>query len=73
MIVFTFLSLVVFQTIFHTFPSLSELADDEWIPPWKFERLVDFVHSSVLPLRNTSQALSQLQPGDWIQQDKGTV
>ncbi|XP_035257004.1 probable methyltransferase TARBP1 [Anguilla anguilla] len=58
------------ETIFHTFPSLSELADDEWIPPWKFERLVDFAHSSVLPLRNPTQDLSQLQPGDWIQQDK---
>ncbi|XP_061083449.1 probable methyltransferase TARBP1 [Conger conger] len=58
------------ETIFHTFPSLSELADDEWIPPWKFERLVDFSQSSVLPLRNPNQDLSQLQPGDWVQQDK---
>ncbi|KAJ8359784.1 hypothetical protein SKAU_G00163090 [Synaphobranchus kaupii] len=58
------------ETIFHIFPSLSELADDEWIPPWKFERLVNFAQSSVLPLRNPSQGLSQLQPGDWIQQDK---
>ncbi|KAJ8248276.1 hypothetical protein GJAV_G00240270 [Gymnothorax javanicus] len=58
------------ETIFHTFPSLSELADDEWIPPWKFERLVDFALSSTLPLYNTQQDLSRLPPGDWIQQDK---
>ncbi|XP_036402731.1 probable methyltransferase TARBP1 [Megalops cyprinoides] len=59
------------ETIFHTFPSLSELADDEWIPPWKFERLVEFPLSSALPLQNPGKDLSQLQPGDWIQQDKG--
>ncbi|KAG9344455.1 hypothetical protein JZ751_011125 [Albula glossodonta] len=59
------------ETVFQTLPSLSELADDEWVPPWKFEQLVEFSHSSVLPLRNTSRELSQLQPGDWIQKDKG--
>uniref|UniRef100_A0A8C9QTU9 tRNA (guanosine(18)-2'-O)-methyltransferase TARBP1 n=1 Tax=Scleropages formosus TaxID=113540 RepID=A0A8C9QTU9_SCLFO len=59
------------ETIFYTFPSLSELADDEWIPVWKFERLVEFPQNSVLPLRNPRQDLSQLHPGDWVQQDKG--
>ncbi|KAJ8385489.1 hypothetical protein AAFF_G00185850 [Aldrovandia affinis] len=59
------------ETIFHTFPSLSELVDDEWIPPWKFERLVEFTHSSGPPLRNAGRDLSQVHPGDWIQQDKG--
>ncbi|XP_029110149.1 probable methyltransferase TARBP1 isoform X2 [Scleropages formosus] len=58
------------ETIFYTFPSLSELADDEWIPVWKFERLVEFPQNSVLPLRNPRQDLSQLHPGDWVQQDK---
>ncbi|CAJ1067470.1 probable methyltransferase TARBP1 [Xyrichtys novacula] len=59
------------ETIFYTFPSLSEVADDEWIPTRKFEELKGFPNSSPLSLRNPSPDLSQLQPGDWIQQDKG--
>uniref|UniRef100_A0AAQ4PDT1 tRNA (guanosine(18)-2'-O)-methyltransferase TARBP1 n=1 Tax=Gasterosteus aculeatus aculeatus TaxID=481459 RepID=A0AAQ4PDT1_GASAC len=59
------------ETIFYTFPSLSEMADEEWIPPWKFEKLLCFSESPSFPLRNPSPDLSQLQPGDWIQQDKG--
>ncbi|XP_037388864.1 probable methyltransferase TARBP1 [Pygocentrus nattereri] len=59
------------ETIFHTFPSLSELADDEWVPVWKFEKLVDF-HSS-FPLRNPSRELRELQPGDWVQQDRAEL
>ncbi|CAB1343892.1 unnamed protein product, partial [Coregonus sp. 'balchen'] len=58
-------------TIFYTFPSLSEVCEDEWILPWKFEKLVDFSQSASLPLRNPVPDLSQIQPGDWIQQDKG--
>ncbi|XP_062257587.1 probable methyltransferase TARBP1 [Platichthys flesus] len=58
------------ETIFCTFPSLSELADDEWIPAWKFEKLTCFPDTPSLPVRNPVQDLSQLQPGDWIQQDK---
>uniref|UniRef100_A0A3Q3WMJ0 tRNA (guanosine(18)-2'-O)-methyltransferase TARBP1 n=1 Tax=Mola mola TaxID=94237 RepID=A0A3Q3WMJ0_MOLML len=61
------------ETIFYTFPSLSDLADDEWIPPWKFEKLSSFSEGPSLPLRNPAPHLSQLQPGDWIQQDKGTT
>ncbi|XP_061692708.1 probable methyltransferase TARBP1 isoform X2 [Syngnathoides biaculeatus] len=56
------------ETIFYTFPSLSGLADDEWILPLKFKKLSGF--SQTPPLRNTTPDLSQLQPGDWIQQDK---
>ncbi|XP_036843484.1 probable methyltransferase TARBP1 isoform X3 [Oncorhynchus mykiss] len=59
------------ESIFYTFPSLSEVFEDEWIPPWKFEKLVDFSQSASLPLRNPVPDLSQIQPGDWIQQDKG--
>lgn len=61
---------MVFQTIFHTFPSLSELADDEWITPWKFEKLSLFSESLSIPLRNSAPDLGQLQPGDWVQQDR---
>ncbi|XP_065815574.1 probable methyltransferase TARBP1 isoform X2 [Labrus bergylta] len=59
------------ETIFCTFPSLSEVADDEWIPPWKFEEHPGFSDTLSLCLRNPSPDLSRLQPGDWIQQDKG--
>ncbi|XP_068424290.1 probable methyltransferase TARBP1 isoform X2 [Clinocottus analis] len=59
------------ETIFYTFPGLSEMADDEWIPPWKFDKLICFSESPSFPLRNPAPDLSQLQPGDWIQQDKG--
>ncbi|XP_008276956.1 probable methyltransferase TARBP1 [Stegastes partitus] len=58
------------ETILYTFPSLSELADDEWIPVWKFEKLSCFSESPPLPLRNPAPDLNQLQPGDWIQQDR---
>ncbi|XP_057705003.1 probable methyltransferase TARBP1 [Corythoichthys intestinalis] len=56
------------ETIYYTFPSLSGLADDEWIPPSKLEKLSCF--SQTPPLRNASPDLSQIKPGDWIQQDK---
>ncbi|XP_068597703.1 probable methyltransferase TARBP1 [Brachionichthys hirsutus] len=58
------------ETLFYTLPSLSELADDEWIPPWKFEKLSNFSETPSFPLRNPVADLSQLQPGDWIQQDQ---
>ncbi|XP_028325214.1 probable methyltransferase TARBP1 isoform X2 [Gouania willdenowi] len=58
------------ETIFHTFPSLSELSDDEWIPTWKFEKLSNFPESPSIPLQNSTPDLKQLQPGDWIQQDR---
>ncbi|XP_019950086.2 probable methyltransferase TARBP1 [Paralichthys olivaceus] len=58
------------ETIFCTFPSLSELADDEWIPAWKFEKLTCFSDHPSFPVRNPAPDLSQFQPGDWIQQDK---
>ncbi|KAM9364092.1 putative methyltransferase TARBP1 [Pholidichthys leucotaenia] len=58
------------ETILYTFPSLSELADDEWIPPWKLEQLSLFSEIPSIPLRNPSSDLNHLQPGDWIQPDK---
>ncbi|XP_066515333.1 probable methyltransferase TARBP1 [Hoplias malabaricus] len=59
------------ETIFHTFPSLSELADDECVPVWKFEKMVEF-HPS-LTLRNASSELRELQAGEWVQQDRGEL
>ncbi|XP_035386150.1 probable methyltransferase TARBP1 isoform X3 [Electrophorus electricus] len=61
------------ETIFHTFPRLSAVADDEWVPAWKFEKLVDFRSDSSLPLHNAGRLLSELQPGDWVQQDQGEL
>ncbi|KAJ7987487.1 hypothetical protein DPEC_G00327010 [Dallia pectoralis] len=59
------------ETIFYLLPSLSEVSEDEWILPGKFENLVDFSQSASLPLRNPVPDLSLLHPGDWVQQDKG--
>ncbi|KAG7268334.1 hypothetical protein CRUP_013271, partial [Coryphaenoides rupestris] len=59
------------ETVLYTFPKLSELSDDEWIPVWKCEKLGGFSASPSLPLRNPAPDLGLLQPGDWIQQDKG--
>ncbi|KAI5088024.1 putative methyltransferase TARBP1 isoform X3, partial [Silurus meridionalis] len=61
------------ETIFQTFPVLSELAEDECIPMWKFEKLVDFEHSSFVPLKNAGRELSELKPSDWVQQDRGEL
>ncbi|CAM4725689.1 unnamed protein product [Leuciscus chuanchicus] len=61
------------ETIFQTFPSLSELSEDEWLPLWKFESFVVFPMCAALPLKNRVRDLCELQPGDWIQQDKGVL
>ncbi|XP_017317065.1 probable methyltransferase TARBP1 isoform X2 [Ictalurus punctatus] len=61
------------ETIFHTFPILSELAEDEYIPVWKFEKLVDFQDSSSVPLKNPGRELRELQHSDWVQQDRGEL
>ncbi|CAM4725661.1 unnamed protein product [Leuciscus chuanchicus] len=61
------------KTIFQTFPSLSELSEDEWLPLWKFESFVVFPMCAALPLKNRVRDLCEFQPGDWIQQDKGVL
>uniref|UniRef100_A0AAV2JQ28 tRNA (guanosine(18)-2'-O)-methyltransferase TARBP1 n=1 Tax=Knipowitschia caucasica TaxID=637954 RepID=A0AAV2JQ28_KNICA len=58
------------ETILYTFPSLSDVADDEWIPPWKFEKMPCFSHCQTCPLMNPASDLRELHHGDWIQQDK---
>ena len=47
------------------------MSDDEWIPIWKCEKMAVFRASPALPLRNAAPDLRLLQPGDWVQQDKG--
>ncbi|RXM34959.1 putative methyltransferase TARBP1 [Acipenser ruthenus] len=59
------------ESIFYTFPSLSDLADDEWIPLWKFSELVEFPTNSSVSLNNPRKELGDLETGDWVQQDKG--
>ncbi|XP_055026498.2 probable methyltransferase TARBP1 isoform X1 [Misgurnus anguillicaudatus] len=61
------------ETIFETFPRLSELAEDEWLPVWKFKSFVNFPLCASLPLKNPVMDLSEHQSGDWIQQDKGEM
>ncbi|XP_072122080.1 probable methyltransferase TARBP1 isoform X1 [Mobula birostris] len=60
------------ETIFYTFPSLSDVIEDEWIPAWKFSRIMDHCSSSssvnVFNLRNE---LRNMKSTDWVQQDKG--
>ncbi|XP_055083217.1 probable methyltransferase TARBP1 [Periophthalmus magnuspinnatus] len=58
------------ETILYTFPSLSDLSDDEWIHLWKFEKMPCFSHIPTCPLKNPASDLRELNPGDWIQQDK---
>ncbi|XP_028676030.2 LOW QUALITY PROTEIN: probable methyltransferase TARBP1 [Erpetoichthys calabaricus] len=57
------------ETIFYTFPRLSDLADDEWIPMWKFEN-ADFPVDTHISLNNPQDNFTNLVAGDWIQQDK---
>ncbi|KTF72505.1 hypothetical protein cypCar_00047890, partial [Cyprinus carpio] len=46
-------------------------AGRRWLPLWKFESFVDFLMGATLLLKNPVTDLCELQPGDWIQQDKG--
>ncbi|XP_063048318.1 probable methyltransferase TARBP1 [Engraulis encrasicolus] len=59
------------ETIFYSFPRLSDLADDEWIPVWKFSKMAALPMDSSPPLSNPTPQLSRMQPGDWVQQDRG--
>uniref|UniRef100_A0A4W3JS87 tRNA (guanosine(18)-2'-O)-methyltransferase TARBP1 n=2 Tax=Callorhinchus milii TaxID=7868 RepID=A0A4W3JS87_CALMI len=60
------------ETFFYTFPSLSDVIEDEWIPVWKFKRVMDLSSStSVVNLFNSRNKLSELKSTDWVQRDKG--
>ncbi|XP_051869146.1 probable methyltransferase TARBP1 isoform X2 [Pristis pectinata] len=60
------------ETIFYTFPSLSDVIEDEWIPGWKFSRVMDhFSFSSSIHVFNLRNQFRDMKPTDWVQQDKG--
>ncbi|XP_078085623.1 tRNA (guanosine(18)-2'-O)-methyltransferase TARBP1 isoform X2 [Mustelus asterias] len=60
------------ETIFYIFPSLSDVIEDEWIPAWKFNRVVD-LHSSSSSIKvfNPRNPICDVKLIDWIQRDKG--
>ncbi|XP_067844711.1 probable methyltransferase TARBP1 isoform X2 [Heptranchias perlo] len=60
------------ETIFYIFPSLSDVIEDEWIPVWKFNRVMAlFSSSSSVNLFNPRNELCDVKPTDWVQRDKG--
>lgn len=60
------------ETIFYIFPSLSDVIEDEWIPAWKFSRIVDlFPFSSSVNVFNLGNQFHDMKATDWVQQDKG--
>uniref|UniRef100_A0A4W3K2G7 tRNA (guanosine(18)-2'-O)-methyltransferase TARBP1 n=1 Tax=Callorhinchus milii TaxID=7868 RepID=A0A4W3K2G7_CALMI len=62
------------ETFFYTFPSLSDVIEDEWIPVWKFKRVMDLSSStSVVNLFNSRNKLSELKSTDWVQRDKADL
>ncbi|XP_067901541.1 probable methyltransferase TARBP1 isoform X2 [Heterodontus francisci] len=60
------------ETIFYIFPRLSDVIEDEWIPAWKFNRVMDlFPSSSSINLFNPRNQLYDVKLANWIQRDKG--
>ncbi|XP_078413543.1 tRNA (guanosine(18)-2'-O)-methyltransferase TARBP1 isoform X1 [Cetorhinus maximus] len=60
------------ETIFYIFPSLSVVIEDEWIPAWKFNRVMDlFSSSSSVNVFNPRSQICDVKLTDWIQRDKG--
>ncbi|XP_069786930.1 probable methyltransferase TARBP1 isoform X2 [Narcine bancroftii] len=61
-----------FETIFYIFPSLSDVIEDEWIPAWKFDQVMDlFPFRSLINIFNPRNQLHDLKSTEWVQQDKG--
>ncbi|XP_048457329.1 probable methyltransferase TARBP1 [Rhincodon typus] len=59
------------EAIFYIFPSLSDVIEDEWIPPWKFSRVMNRMSSSSsLNIFNPRNQLCDVKLTDWIQRDK---
>ncbi|GCB68596.1 hypothetical protein scyTo_0005329 [Scyliorhinus torazame] len=60
------------ETIFYIFPSLSDVIEDEWIPAWKFNRVMDLLpSSSSINVFNPRNQICDVKLTDWIQRDKG--
>ncbi|XP_054828884.1 probable methyltransferase TARBP1 [Eublepharis macularius] len=59
------------ETIFHTLPRLSEIAEEEWISLNKFRVFTDIPLSATFPCSCSHTELLDLKPNDWSQQDIG--
>ncbi|XP_072436500.1 probable methyltransferase TARBP1 isoform X1 [Chiloscyllium punctatum] len=60
------------EAIFYIFPRLSDVIEDEWIPAWKFSRIMNLMSSSSsVNVFNSRNQLCDVKLTDWIQQDKG--
>ncbi|XP_054250870.1 probable methyltransferase TARBP1 [Indicator indicator] len=60
------------ETIFHTLPRLSELAEDEWISLSKFDKFTDVSLPPAFQWYHSRTELRDLKPSDWSQQDMGS-
>ncbi|KAM9382300.1 LOW QUALITY PROTEIN: putative methyltransferase TARBP1 [Phaethornis superciliosus] len=60
------------ETIFYTFPRLSELAEDEWISLSKFDRFPEIPLPPTFQWYRSATKLLDLKPSDWSQQDMGS-
>uniref|UniRef100_A0A8C0WPD4 TARBP1 domain-containing protein n=1 Tax=Castor canadensis TaxID=51338 RepID=A0A8C0WPD4_CASCN len=60
------------ETIFHTLPRLSGVAEEEWLSLSKFVSFTDVPSDAASPWYLPQSPLSVLSPGDWAQQDAGS-
>ncbi|XP_043856325.1 probable methyltransferase TARBP1 isoform X2 [Dromiciops gliroides] len=60
------------ETIFYTFPRLSELVEDEWIAIGKFIKFTDIPIDPAFQWYLSQTELCELKPSDWSQQDIGS-
>ncbi|NXC46992.1 TARB1 methyltransferase, partial [Penelope pileata] len=60
------------ETIFHTLPRLSEVAEDEWISLCKFDKFTDIPLPPMFQWYRSRTELLDLKPSDWSQQDMGS-
>ncbi|XP_041506206.1 probable methyltransferase TARBP1 isoform X2 [Microtus oregoni] len=61
------------ETIFYTLPRLSGVTEEEWIALDKFASFTDIPSNEGSPWYRSETALSELSPGDWSQQDGGSI
>nr|XP_048306200.1 probable methyltransferase TARBP1 [Myodes glareolus] len=61
------------ETIFYTLPRLSGITEEEWIALDKFASFTDIPSNEGSPWYRSGTTLSELSPGDWSQQDRGST